>query len=143
MRRGLMQDYANQIAQMFVGWQIGIADLPRLTAIGRGQLEVGLLDESTYLNGAVAAPFQITDAVKSWYFDALTRDDVAQDFVRQIRIRCDFDIAQSEGDGPSRRHVQLDCTVELDAENGNWIGRKVKNEKGERWGDGPWMLWDQ
>jgi hypothetical protein len=137
-----MQDYANQIAQMFVGWQIGIADLPRLTSIRTGQLDVGLFDESTNLNGTAAAPFQITEAVKSWYFDALTRDQVPDDFVQQISIRCDFEITQSEDDGHSQRQVRLDCTVELDAQNGHWIGRKSKNEKGERWGDGPWMLWD-
>lgn len=137
-----MQDYANQIAQMFVGWQISIGDLPRLTDVGSGRLEIGLLEERTHLNGALAPPFQITRAVRSWYFDALVRDQLPENFVRQIDINCDFQITQSGDDRHSQRHVRLDCTVNLEAENGTWTGRKSKNEKGERWGEGPWMLWD-
>ncbi len=142
MRKGLMQDYANQIAQMFVGYQIDFLDLPRLTAVGTGHLQVELLEDTSYLNGEAVAPFQITEAVRSWYLDALARDRLSADFVRAIGIDCAFDIAKSETEGRSMRLVRLDCTVELVAENGIWTGRSLKDEKGELQEDGSWFLWD-
>jgi hypothetical protein len=135
-----MQDYANQIAQMFVGYQIDFVDLPRLTAVGKGRLEVDLNQDATHLNGEAVAPFQITEAVRGWYVDALARDHLSRDFVKSIEIDCAFEITQSESDGRIRRHVQLDCSVKLEAENGTWTGRKRRNEEGKRQGGGPWML---
>jgi hypothetical protein len=53
-----MQDYANQIAQMFVGYQLTIIDLPRFVEARRGRLEVDLLTDSTILDDQPASPFR-------------------------------------------------------------------------------------
>ncbi len=143
MRKGLMKDYANQIDQMFVGWQINIADLPRLADIGSGRIEIGLLEDTTHLNGNVVPPFQITQAVRDWYFDAVRRDCLSDNFIRQIDIRSVFETTQIDEHTHLQRHVRLDSTVELKDGNGDWTGHHTKNEVGDLWGEGgPWLVSD-
>lgn len=142
MRRGLMQDYANQIAQMFVGWQITISDMPRLVAKGRGRIEVDLLGQTTKLDGEPTSPFSVSDAVRHWYESAIVRDDLGETFVQQIYVICDFDIAESRQGTDTERHVTLDCNVAIEAENGSWNGSSRKSEVWRRTGDLPWMVRD-
>ena len=56
-----MQDYANQIAQMFVGYQITLVDIPRLVMIGRGRIEVDLFSGVTTIDNETASPFSISE----------------------------------------------------------------------------------
>jgi hypothetical protein len=76
-----MQDYANQISQMFVGYQIDIADLPRLVSIGRGRIEIDLLDGSTMIDGTASEPFGIADAIHGWLDEATFRDQLDAGYV--------------------------------------------------------------
>ena len=82
MRKGLMQDYANPIAQMFVGYQITLVDIPRLVTIGRGQIEVDLFSGVTTIDNKSTSPFSISEAVTSWYKDAVLRDVLDEAFIR-------------------------------------------------------------
>jgi hypothetical protein len=125
-----MQDYANQIAQMFVGYQITLVDIPRLVMIGRGRIEVDLFSGVTTIDNETASPFSISEAVNSWYKDAVLRDVLDESFIRSVRIVCDFDTNESVIDTGSERKVTLKCKVTVEAENGISIG---VSDKSERW----------
>jgi hypothetical protein len=142
VRRGLMQDYANQIAQMFIGYQITLVDLPRLLAVRHGQIKVDLFGGQTTLGGETVPPFSISDAVRSWYGDALQRDELDVSFIRQISITCDFDIVESKQGADSERLVIFDCQVDLEAESGRWSGKSHKSEQWRKSGDQPWEVRD-
>jgi hypothetical protein len=137
-----MQDYANQIAQMFIGWQITLVDMPLLVARGQGQIQVDLLGPMTKLDGEPISPLAISNAVRTWYEDAIVRDDLGETFVRQIKIVCDFDIAESRQGLDTERHVAFDCKVAIEAENGSWNGTSRKAELWRRSGDQPWIVRD-
>jgi hypothetical protein len=142
IRRGLMQDYANQIAQMFVGWQIGIIDLPRLATIGRGCIRIDLLSGASSVDGRPCEPFSITDAVRRWLDDAIIRDELNPAQVQQVSISCMFDVAESQSVDTVERTVNLDCTVELTAESGSWSGSSRKSERWHKSDTGPWLIVD-
>ena len=127
---------------MFVGWQITLSDLPRLVAKGRGRVEVDLLGQTTRLDGEPTSPLSVSDAVRAWYEDAIVRDDLAETFVRQILIVCDFDISESRHGLDTERHVTFDCNVAIEAENGSWRGASRKAEVWRRTGELPWMVRD-
>jgi hypothetical protein len=69
-----MQHYSNQIAQMFIGYQLTLVDLPRLIDIGRGCIRVELPSAMTQLNGSLDENFTITATVQSGLDEAIVRD---------------------------------------------------------------------
>jgi hypothetical protein len=142
MRRGLLQDYANQIAQMFVGYQIGLVDMPLLVQAGKGRIQVDLFEGRSTLNGAPLPAFSISEAVRHWYSNAVARDQLSETFVRSITIDCDFEASESQSDRASLRIVALNCTVTVNAEDGSWVGTSSKQEESRRWEDGPWITRD-
>ena len=143
MRKGLMQDYANQIAQMFVGYQITLVDIPRLVTIGRGQIEVDLFSGVTTIDNKSTSPFSISEAVTSWYKDAVLRDVLDEAFIRNVRIVCDFDINESVIDTESECKVTLKCQVTVEAANGTWIGASDTSERWRKSDEGSfWLITD-
>jgi len=137
-----MQDYANQIAQMFVGWQITIADLPRLVEIGRGRIEVDLFADSSAIDQKPCEPFAISAAVREWLNEAIERDSLADGYVRAVLITCDFDLTEGSTADGAVRHVRLDCVVDVEAETGVWSGSSKKAELWSRVGSAPWLVTD-
>jgi len=135
-----MQDYANQISQMFVGWQIEIADLPRLVSIGRGRIEIDLLDGSTTIDGTPSEPFDIAPTIRGWLDEAKVRDQLDAGYVLRVNIACDFDVVDSQNGADSRRELLLDCTVVVDAQSGSWTGNSRKAEIWRRSGSGSWIV---
>jgi hypothetical protein len=137
MRKGLMQDYANQIAQMFVGYQIDLVDKFRLASIGQGRIVVDLLDGSTTINDAPSPPLSISGAVRDWYSEALVRDGLEEAFVSHIGILCDFAVTDSSPEAKTERTVKLDCQVTLDAQDGVWTGIGTRSERWRQSHEGP------
>ena len=134
-----MQDYANQIAQMFVGYQIEPVDMSRLTSIGRGRIVVDLLDGSTTINDAPSPPLSISGVVHDWYSEALVRDDLEKAFVSHIGILCDFAVTDSSPEAKTEGTVRLNCQVTLDAQDGVWAGISTRSERWRETGEGPFV----
>ena len=137
-----MQDYVNQIAQMFVGWQISIADLPRLVELGRGRIEVDLFADSSTIDQKPCERFAISDAVREWLNEAIERDALADGYVRAVLITCDFDMTEGTTPEGAERNVRLDCVVDVDAETGVWSGSSKKAELWSKVGSAPWLVTD-
>lgn len=137
-----MQDYANQLAQIFVGYQITIVDLPRLVEIGRGRIEVDLLADSSTIDRKPCEPFAITAAVRRWLNDACERDSLPDAYIRSVLITCDFDIADTPTANGAERRLRLDCFVDVDPETGIWSGSSKKAELWVKAGSTPWRVSD-
>lgn len=138
-----MQDYANQIAQMFVGYQMTIIDLPRFVEARRGRLNVDLLTHSTLLNDQPSPPFTITSAVRSWYEEALIRDELADGFIHAARVTLEFDFDPTRRGDEVAMMVNLECVATVEADDGTWIGKSVKSELWEQTRDGTWLVSDR
>jgi len=119
-----MQDYANQLAQMLVGWQITVVDIPRLTPHGAGEFAFELLEESSTLDGQPTEPFSIEGALRHWLTDAIRRDQIGEDFIQRITVEGRF-LLPSREHSASPRDV-LVGTVTVFAENGTWIGSSAQ-----------------
>jgi hypothetical protein len=137
-----MQDYANQISQIFVGYQLTIIDLPRFVEARRGRLEVDLLAASTLLNDQPTAPFTITSTARSWYQTPLIRDELPEGFIHDVRVRLDFDFDTThEGEGITMR-VKLECETTVEADDGTWTGKSLNRELWEKSGIRPRLVSD-
>ncbi len=137
-----MQDYANQIAQMFVGWQITIIDLPRLTDVGIGQISLDLLSGDTQLDGRPCEPFNIGNVVRAWLDDAIERDSLTSGYVEGVQITCDFEVNDSVEDWGTRRTLALLSSVVVEANQQSWTGTSRKSEVWEKLGEAPWLIHD-
>ena len=137
-----MRDCANQIAQMFVGWQITIIDLPRLLEIGSGKIVINLLTGVSSIDGALCEPFTIADVVHGWLDDARDRDSLPAEFIHRVFISCDFDVSEGPTPQGAERHVRIYSPVVGDAENGEWSGSSRKSELWEKVGTAPWEVMD-
>ncbi len=137
MRKGLMQDYANQIAQMFVGYQIDLVDMSTLASIGQGRIVVDLLSGSTTINDAPSPPLSISGAAHDWYSDALVRDGLGEACVSHIGILCDFAVMDSSQEAKAQRTVRLDCQVTLETQDGVWTGIGMRSECWRESDEGP------
>ena len=142
MRRGLFQDYANQVCQMAVGWRLSIADLPMLVAKQRGEVTMNILSGDVALNGETAS-FSIYDEVAAWLSSALQRDEVPPGTIESLEVRIDFDIADaSEGRNEARRQV-LCASSNLVTRSGVFSGVSQKRELWTRKSESdPWVILD-
>ena len=123
---GAHQDYANQIAQLFIGVELEISDLPRLAEIGRGKLRVDLLTDETTLDGNPIEPLNASDAARHWLERAIVRDQLKSDYVRGVSLTCEFAINAVEEADRSEHDTRLSCIVELDTLEGARTGTKRK-----------------
>jgi hypothetical protein len=133
---------AVQIGQMFVGYQLTIIDLPRFVEARRGRLEVDLLTDSSLLDGQPVSPFTISHAVRSWYSEALIRDELVEGFIHVARVRLDFDFDTTRRGDDVAMKVTLQCLTTVEADDGTWRGKSLKSELWERTGDSPWRVSD-
>lgn len=138
MRRGLFQDYANQVCQMAVGWRISIADLPLLVEKQRGEVRMDLLSGDGSLNGEPAS-LAIYREVKAWLVDAVGRDEPASDAIRSFQIRIEF-ASEDTFDEPAVEGRQtMNATSPLVSESGAVEGTSQKRELWSRRGASrPW-----
>jgi hypothetical protein len=135
MRRGLLQDHANQVCQMFTGWRLTIVDLPLLVSAGRGTVDIDLLTGECRINGTAVDPLGILCELDAWLSD---------DLIRRLRVHADFEIEESRDGTAEQRRLRLDCMSELATAEHAFSGRHVKSEIWTHKGsDGPWMIHDE
>ena len=70
MRRKVLQDIANTLCQMFVGWRLG-EDYEKLADLPDGTLQVNLLLEQNYHSSGVDLIFRITTELAAWFRECL------------------------------------------------------------------------
>ena len=70
MRRKVLQDIANTLCQMFVGWRLG-EDYEKLADLPDGTLQVNLLLKQNYHSSGVDLIFWITTELAAWFRERL------------------------------------------------------------------------
>jgi hypothetical protein len=86
-------------------------------------------------------PFAITDAVRSWYREALIRDEIPDGFI-SVRERLDFEFDKSPRVSDVATRAKLECETTVQALDGTWTGKSIKSELWEKTGDLPWLVSD-
>jgi hypothetical protein len=140
MRRGLLQDYANQVCQKAAGWLMTL-DGPLLLAAGTGTLEIDLLTGQTLMNGTGQARPPLTySEVGPWLDEARSRDDVPPDVIEAFNLNIHFAIEEGSDRGLETRRVFLDCSSRVKTADRTFEGRHRKTERWSR--SSPAAAWD-
>lgn len=118
MRRKVVQDYANKVCQIFVGWRLAVhdRDIPRLIEVGDGHLRIDLLTGATLVDGRPELPpLGIAEELAAWLRDRCDRDRVDIGEVREAVLTVRF-VAQERTTrrGTFVRHLQFDCHSRID-----------------------------
>lgn len=127
MRRGLLQDYANQVCQMAVGWRLAISDLALLAERGEGLVAFDLLARTTDIGG-LPVPLTIMDEVMAWVGEAEGRDNLPAGLIQSFTMELAFRVAEEQNGRAEIRHVDLDCTSLLVTADAECAGRSSKRE---------------
>jgi len=80
--------------------------------------------------------------VRSWYREALTRDELAEGFIHLARVRLDFDFDTTRRGNNVAMKVKLECLTTVETDDGTWTGKSIKSELWELTGDLPWLVSD-
>lgn len=143
MRRGLVQDYANQIPQIFVGWRLLVSpgDLPLLLARGQGQLRLNLLTGTAQIDGSYVS-FAFADELQEWLKERAELDGLGWTAIERADLTVDFACEERPGRkmGVLVRQLDFKCTMTLDAAGGHALSTRVSQEVGVKEGDGPWVV---
>jgi hypothetical protein len=127
MRRGLLQDYANQVCQMAVGWRLTIVDLPLLLERGKGTVTFDLLTCTAALDGAPMS-LTIMSEVRAWLDEAKLRDGLPDNLITQFTMRMHFDLTEETAGRLEQRSVELECHSEMFAADAQYRGSARKRE---------------
>jgi hypothetical protein len=142
VRRGLLRDYANQLSQIAVGWQLEVGDRPLLGTTGRAVVEIDLLAGAATVNGAPANP-AIQDVLAAWLAEARVRDGVPDGSVERLTVRIDVEVTESWRERTAVRQVRRDARAELVTADRAYVGETRKREVWTRTGDrGAWLVRD-
>ncbi len=88
MRRKVLQDFANTICQMFVGWSMG-DDAETLAEIGEGVILIDLLAGTASANGR-AINLWITGELQAWFLGRLDISTIDRSLVNSAVLEVAF-----------------------------------------------------
>jgi len=102
MRRKRLNHAAQQLCQMFCGWQLHW-DKPRLSELGSGTLAIDVLTTTCTFNGAPIDPLKIAAALKAWLSEDLARHSIPFPAIQEARLVARLSLTQI---GPSQRSTK-------------------------------------
>jgi hypothetical protein len=122
-----LQDYANQVCQMTVGWRLTIADLQILVERRAGRLALDLIRRTSTLDGE-AADLTIMGEVGVWLDDARMRDGLPDDLIRSFVVSLDYRVSEEPDGLAVVRSLDLTCESVLVTSDAEFVGRSEKHE---------------
>lgn len=143
MRRKILQDYANKVCEMFVGWRLAVSgdDIPRLIALGSGVLDVNLLDVSVVLDGTSVPAYGIVREIAAWLRDRCEADRVPFHAIQEARVRIAFSASEVDRKGHRVRDLDFKCRSRLVTDERVYEGAADKHESWVGSSNGaPWVV---
>jgi hypothetical protein len=89
MRRKRLQHLAQNLAQMFCGWQL-LPDYGILTRLGNGILEIDVLERSCRFNGEPIKPLVMAKVLNSWMQEDLQDHGIPLESIRAAVVQVEF-----------------------------------------------------
>jgi hypothetical protein len=146
VRRKILQDYANKVCEMFVGWRLAVSgdDIPRLIAAGSGVLDVNLLDASVLLDGTGVPEYGITNEVAAWLRERCEADRIPLHEIREARVRVEFSASEADRKGHLVRDLRIQCRSQMVTDERVYEGAADKHESWVGSSKGaPWVVEQQ
>lgn len=146
VRRKILQDYANKVCEMFVGWRLAVSgdDIPRLIEAGSGVLDVNLLDASVLLDGTNVPAYGIVNEVAAWLRDRCEADRVPFHEIQEARVRVAFSASEVDRKGHRVRELHFQCRSQLVTDERVYEGVTDKHESWVGSSEGaPWVVEQQ
>src|SRR5436190_23049349 len=92
MRRKRLNHAAQQLGQMFCGWQLH-PDKPRLEQLGSGTIEIDALSGQARFKGSSIASLAIAATLKQWLLEDLGRNGIPIEALQEARLTVSIDMA--------------------------------------------------
>jgi hypothetical protein len=147
VKRKVLQDYANTVCDMFVGWRLAVSgdDIPRLIEIGSGDLELNLLDGAVVLNGSTPTELGIAREVVAWLQDRCAADGVPMAQLQEARLHVAFTTSERRAkNGHPVRDLDFSCASRIVTDERTYEGSLAKRQVwvGSTTG-APWVVQEQ
>lgn len=147
MRRKVLQDYANKVCEMFVGWRLAVSgdDIPWLIEIGSGDLDVNLLEGDVILNGSKPIELGIAREIAAWLQDRCAADHVPIAQLQEARLHVAFTASERRTkNGHPTRDLGFSCASRIVTDERTYEGSLDKRESwiGSATG-APWVVEDR
>lgn len=84
-RRGVLQDVANQLAQMAVGWEVTFSGPALPVEPDAGIMEIDVASASSCVNGC-STDLSIARVLRSWLLQELRRKDLSTGWLRSASV---------------------------------------------------------
>ena len=131
MRRKVLQDYANKVCEMFVGWRLAVSgeDIPRLIEIGSGDLDVNLLTADVTVNGSQPIELCIAREISAWLQGRCAADGVPRAELQEAWLRVAFTASERRAkSGHLTRDLGFTCASRLVTDEREYEGSLNKRE---------------
>jgi hypothetical protein len=93
MQRKRLQNAANELCQMFCGWQLRF-DKPALSRLGSGILTIDAISAACQFNGQPIETLSIAKALQTWLSEELARLGLAADAIKRAHLEAVLDLSK-------------------------------------------------
>jgi hypothetical protein len=95
MKRKIIQDYANTLCQMLVGWRMG-DDISKFNSLESGKFTIDILNKKCLNNGNTVKGLHIVEELNAWFLDQLQNNSIPLSNIEQSVINADIEIEKTE-----------------------------------------------
>ena len=92
MRRKKLQNTANELCQMFCGWQLHF-DKPVLSILGSGTLSIDAVSAACHFNGRPIETLSIAKALQIWLGEELGRLGLMPEAIQHARLDAKLELS--------------------------------------------------
>ena len=86
MRRKILQDYANTLCPMLVGWRMG-EDLEAIADFSDGELSINVLEGTAVHSQAGSIELGITKELQAWFLDRLKVSNIPPEEIKLATVK--------------------------------------------------------
>eukprot|EP00456_Euglypha_rotunda_P079837 TRINITY_DN76978_c0_g1_i1.p1 TRINITY_DN76978_c0_g1~~TRINITY_DN76978_c0_g1_i1.p1 ORF type:complete len:140 (-),score=16.83 TRINITY_DN76978_c0_g1_i1:199-618(-) len=122
MRRKIVQDFANTLCQMLVGWRMG-EDLEVLAALPDGTLSINVLEGAASHDKIGAIQLHVAGELQSWLSDRLNASRIPAQIISSAEIT--VKIRTDRVDTNRKRIVSFDFSVQsvISTDECSYVGK--------------------
>ena len=131
MRRKVLQDIANTVCQITVGWRFA-EDYEKVAQLPDGTLDVDLLTEQTSHSDGSAPTLRITAEVSAWLRHRLLVHGIPLEALRSARLSVTHTADRSSADKRRIPSLDFSCRSFIETAEGRYVGVLVKKHAGHR-----------
>lgn len=125
MRRKVLQDIANTLCQMFVGWRLG-DDYEKVAELPDGTLDLDLLAETANHSSGVTPALWITGELSAWLKHRLEVHNVPLSSIKVVRLAVTYTTDRIKTNRKKILSFDFSCRSVVETDESQYIGNLVE-----------------